>query len=86
LEGVEAFSSLDIYKEVGANVALTKIANTNVKDGFLTIEFRAIVENVSSSLLSNEYFMVSVTNGIFLFYRAAQGEIQNASEWEGDRC
>lgn len=47
LEGVEAFPSLDIYKEVGANTALTKIANVNVKDGFLTIEFRAIIENVS---------------------------------------
>lgn len=45
IEGVEAFPSLDIYKEVGANTALTKIANANVKDGALTIEFRAIVEN-----------------------------------------
>lgn len=45
IEGVVAFPSLDIYKEVGPNTALTKVANANVKDGALTIEFRAIVEN-----------------------------------------
>jgi len=54
IEGFGVLKDLDIYAEVGGYAALTKVIETSVSDGLLTIEFIAVTQSPKISAIEIE--------------------------------